>query len=463
MPKKQPAGKSTAAKSAASTTGATGKATKKATGAAKAVGPKPADTKAKAKAADPKTAKPSTAKSVAAAASSGAKAVKKAATRVTKKVAEVVSAAASPKKTTTKPSVSASKAPAKALSAAGASSTASKAASKKTKTAAPVAKPATRGRAKTISGLPSALATAVIRNEDDITPTSPTDTREHFFQEHRGTAPLNDQRDLPREYGDTKICMLVRDPEWIYAYWEVNDATREQINLPRNGHSRRIVLRVYQISDRNWPTENANYFFDVDVSPYAQNWYVRLPETCKDWCGELGMFDDDGKYISICRSNIVRTPPDTVSDVVDAEWMSVEESFEKIYSASGGHQLGSNSDFRGSETILRHLEKQITGMLRGNGMSSSSLTSGGGIATRSVAADKQFWLQVHTELILYGATEPDARVTIQGKVVKLNRDGSFTMRFALPDGEQVLDVTATSRDGEMKRSITPIVTKITKT
>ena len=35
------------------------------------------------------------------------------------------------------------------------------------------------------------------------------------------------------------------------------------------------------------------------------------------------------------------------------------------------------------------------------------------------AAEKAFWLQVHTELILYGATEPDATVTVQGQPVKL--------------------------------------------
>ena len=57
---------------------------------------------------------------------------------------------------------------------------------------------------------------------------------------------------------------------------------------------------------------------------------------------------------------------------------------------------------------------------------------------------------------------PDARVTVQGRPVKLRPDGSFTMRFFLPDGEQVLEVHATNRDGDIERKITPIVNKRTK-
>jgi hypothetical protein len=50
-------------------------------------------------------------------------------------------------------------------------------------------------------------------------------------------------------------------------------------------------------------------------------------------------------------------------------------------------------------------------------------------------------------LIVYGATEPDAAVTIGGRQVRLRRDGSFSLRFALPDGQYELPVAAHSADG----------------
>ena len=68
----------------------------------------------------------------------------------------------------------------------------------------------------------------------------------------------------------------------------------------------------------------------------------------------------------------------------------------------------------------------------------------------------------NAELILYGATEPDAKVTIQGKPVKLRRDGTFTARWALPDGTIDIPVVAVSGDGVEERSIDTDVKKKSK-
>ena len=47
---------------------------------------------------------------------------------------------------------------------------------------------------------------------------------------------------------------------------------------------------------------------------------------------------------------------------------------------------------------------------------------------------KGFWFNVNAELIIYGATEPTARVTLGGHEIKLRPDGTFSYRFSLPDG-----------------------------
>ena len=65
---------------------------------------------------------------------------------------------------------------------------------------------------------------------------------------------------------------------------------------------------------------------------------------------------------------------------------------------------------------------------------------------------KGFWLNVNAELILYGATEPDAKVTLGGRPIKLRPDGTFSYRFALPDGKYHLPAVATSADGTDARA-----------
>ncbi len=73
----------------------------------------------------------------------------------------------------------------------------------------------------------------------------------------------------------------------------------------------------------------------------------------------------------------------------------------------------------------------------------------GGISspvTKPGAREKGFWFNVNAELIVYGATEPDATVSIGGRRIKLRPDGSFSYRFALPDGNYEMPVVAVSAD-----------------
>ncbi len=295
-----------------------------------------------------------------------------------------------------------------------------------------------------------------------------TDVKEHFFQDQNANPappPPQPSRDVPDEYGDTKLVLMIRDPEYVYAYWEISDETRKAMEIPRDGDSRRYVLRLYKVSGRQWPEEAAHYFFDVDVSADAKSWYVQLPEPDELWCAELGIIDARDDYKMVCRSNPVSTPRNSISEDVDNEWMTVAESFEKItrLSGAGGDDAHMEQFLRGeintnSESIIRHVHRQLTGVFPGERVALSS----GIFSSETAMRHKDFWLQVHTELILYGATEPDAKVTVQGRPVTLNADGTFSMRFALPDGEQILEVRARNADDDMEESVTPVVVRSTR-
>lgn len=49
---------------------------------------------------------------------------------------------------------------------------------------------------------------------------------------------------------------------------------------------------------------------------------------------------------------------------------------------------------------------------------------------------RDFHFQIDAELIVYGTTEPHAKVTLQGEPVTLRNDGTFTVRFSLPDSHR---------------------------
>jgi hypothetical protein len=143
----------------------------------------------------------------------------------------------------------------------------------------------------------------------------------------------------------------------------------------------------------------------------------------------------------ITRSNPVGTPSDKVSDKNDEEWMEVGEDFEELIRMSGGGKsgtmLGGSEGFQGINV---------------SGMGSESVGSFSSPAF-SIKKEKGFFLWADTELILYGGTEKDAKLTVKGEVIQLKPDGTFSLRFHLPDGTIDLPIEAVSSDGTEKRNI----------
>ncbi|AFZ56986.1 DUF4912 domain-containing protein [Anabaena cylindrica FACHB-243] len=64
-----------------------------------------------------------------------------------------------------------------------------------------------------------------------------------------------------------------------------------------------------------------------------------------------------------------------------------------------------------------------------------------------------FWFVADTELVIHGATEPGATVTIDGHIIKPQSDGTF--QFRVPFSDRLLNylLTATSINGEQTRTI----------
>lgn len=259
--------------------------------------------------------------------------------------------------------------------------------------------------------------------------------------------------ELPWGYNESRITVMVRDPHWLHSYWELPEWKLDEMkSLMGHGvfsRSKRII-RVYDVTGKKFTGLNANRSFDIEVGGDSRNWYVNTGEPDRSYCIDLGYLTPEGKFYVAARSNIVTTPPDGMSDVIDEEWLTID--WERIYAMSGGFGIGrSSGEIR--ELLKRRLKEEL---------SSGAVSSWGSDFLRPAPKEKDFWLVVNTELIVYGATEPDAKVTMQGLPIKLRPDGTFSMRFALPDGRQEIPVVAVNKDGDMRRQISPAVEKRTK-
>jgi hypothetical protein len=267
-----------------------------------------------------------------------------------------------------------------------------------------------------------------------------------------GRLPRPALQDLPYQYDQDRIVLQVRDPWWIHAYWEVSNTTSERLRneLKDEFYRARRVLRVYDVSHIVFNGQNAHNFFDIQINEYANNWYIDTGGPGRSWCVDLGLLLAGGRFITIVRSNIVYTPLEGPSWITDEEWMIPEDMFARLYGMGFG--LGRSSPVgKGWQERIKRV-----GVLASPGMASMASP------VKKIPKEKKFWLAVDCELIVYGATEPDAKVTVQGRPIKLRQDGTFTLRFALADGKQVIPVKAVSSDNIQERTITPIVARETK-
>jgi hypothetical protein len=258
---------------------------------------------------------------------------------------------------------------------------------------------------------------------------------------------------LPHGYTKDRIVVMVRDPYWLHAYWEITRAAveRAEAALRQDWHGAKPVLRVLDVSAEDTTSSAERHVRDIEIHGGVSNWYLDVSDPPHSYRIDIGYLGRNGRFYAVARSNVVTTPRAGVSDTVDENWVSVQEQFEKIYAMSGGYDGGSSS---------LELKQLFEERLR-RPMGSGAVTSFGAGAMQK-ERKRKFWFKVDAELIVYGASDPNAHVMLQGEPVQLRPDGTFTMRFALPDKRQIIPVTASSADGIEERTIVLAVERNTK-
>jgi hypothetical protein len=65
---------------------------------------------------------------------------------------------------------------------------------------------------------------------------------------------------------------------------------------------------------------------------------------------------------------------------------------------------------------------------------------------------REFFMHVNAEVIFYGGTHPEAKVTVAGQPIQLRPDGTFSYHFIFPDRDFEIPIVAVSPDGKETRS-----------
>jgi hypothetical protein len=147
-----------------------------------------------------------------------------------------------------------------------------------------------------------------------------------------------------------------------------------------------------------------------------------------------------------------------LSSEVLSSWETAFGSFNVSSFSFGSEQLSSwnLSSWGGLESVPSSWSGLEFGLSSwGELVSESSLFSGIGASWSSQPfgqSEREFFMHVNAEVIFYGGTDPQAKVTIAGRPVQLQPDGTFRYHFKFPDNDFEIPIVAVSPDGVETRS-----------
>ncbi len=312
----------------------------------------------------------------------------------------------------------------------------------------------------------------------------------------RGTVAVATEPKLPEAYGTEKLGVIPRDPHCLYVFWDV---TRDQqLRYFEGSQQRELFLRVDEHPGSGRPVN------ELRTDLQSRSWFVLVPRGGVNYRVSLGFHQAKQGWVSVAVSDVIRTPSGEVSAEREARFMAVVdppavsagkqipprvaalpirgsgigefsatiEQWEAALPEQAEFDLGlppvetwSLAREQALEKLI-HIEAirrewisslEIAQLISRQHLESEAVPSQlGGISSPlggPRGGPREFWFNLNAELVVYGATDPNARVTIGAREIKLRPDGTFSYRFALPDGSYDLPTAAISADGETRAAL----------
>jgi hypothetical protein len=320
--------------------------------------------------------------------------------------------------------------------------------------------------------------------------------------------PSSESAELPESYGTQRLLLVARDPHWLYAHW---DFTAEQLRKHNTAsRDKHLVVRVYRgavsgdpVVEQHVHPESRNWFLHVgkggakfvaELGYYNRGGKWETVATSAATFTPPDVLSDDTsvrfetipvevpfkKLLELVKGAVAEHKP--LIEIIQELRAAGYPELPRFVAGSDGGAAAALAWTPAQERALAEIisidevrrvwmgSLEITELLRRSLMQELSSIAAAQLARGELAGGaelggvssvssplggegrrKGFWFNVNAELIIYGATEPDANVTIGGRKIQLRRDGTFSFRFALPDGNYDLPVQATSADASDSR------------
>ncbi|MGL6094803.1 MAG: DUF4912 domain-containing protein [Fimbriiglobus sp.] len=244
-----------------------------------------------------------------------------------------------------------------------------------------------------------------------------------------------------------QIWLSASDPYWLHAYWQlsVQSVQRAEAALGQDWHGAKPILRLFDVTSTDTTSTSEAPVRDIAIHGGCNHWHIDIGQPPRSYRADIGYLTKAGRFFPISRSNVVTPPKAGASEVLDETWPA---------EVKPDHPRNGPPGFAAENNTHRdHPEDRFQRPMK-------EPTFGPGAVPPGKL--KKFFFDIDAELIVYGKTDPSAAVTLQNEPVKLRPDGTFTMRFSLPDSRQIIPAVATAGDGMEEQTIVLAVERNTK-
>jgi hypothetical protein len=260
------------------------------------------------------------------------------------------------------------------------------------------------------------------------------------------------------------ITFLPRDPQWAYVFWEISSSDQERANA---AGATQLALRVADVTGLPLGAAHPHTLQELVVSSGATEWHLPMPVSDRDYRVELGYRTKSGGWFSLATSSVARMPAlEPAGWVADAfvpfslDALVIAATAEPVVSGGVEHEriyqlatAGSLHSRRVGSEVLHEWDQDAAQRGELNDSGAGLWASGRSESGSGIVRPRSFWLVADAELIVYGATEPTARLSIGEQEIPLEADGTFRVHVPFRDGEQLYPIKAVAADGEQERSI----------
>jgi hypothetical protein len=127
---------------------------------------------------------------------------------------------------------------------------------------------------------------------------------------------FGDNVELPDRYEETRLVLMLRDPSWVFCYWDIEVRILEE--LKENNDFSGLVLRVTELAADDWGKDSTVDWFDIPIQFEDLRRYINLPS--EDTYYGVEIYAQLGEKESlISRSNIVESSRDYIAPLPENE------------------------------------------------------------------------------------------------------------------------------------------------